>query len=192
MLEKRAEGPEPFAVRLPSNLVEAPNNPIARHEEPMKRNRNGARKQEKAIRLWTLDEARRALPYVTAVMRSLRDHRLEWAAHDRKSGQLADRPGRPDRNSLIAQEETARLAQQARERYEGASQELQDLDVFPLDPIQGHAVIPFMHQEQLAWFIVDLFADPPMQSWRFHDDDPDLRRPIVEVPSGPGTNVWVA
>jgi hypothetical protein len=158
----------------------------------MKRNRKSSRKREQTIRLWTLDEARRALPYVTGVMRSLRDHHLEWAAQDRRQRQLAARPGRPDREGIIAQEEARGLASKARDRFEEAGHELQALDVFPLDPVQGHALIPFLEKEQLAWFIVDLFGDPPLQHWRYHDDDPALRRPIIEVPGGPGTNVWVA
>jgi hypothetical protein len=159
----------------------------------MKRNRHSSRKQEKTVRLWDLDEARKALPYVTSVMRSLRDYHLEWATQDRERRQLAKRPGRPDRSTLIAQEETASRVRQAKERFDATHKELQDIDVFLVDPVRGEAAIPFLREEQLAWYLVDIFADPPLQHWRFHQDDLAERRPIAAVPTAePAANVWYA
>jgi hypothetical protein len=146
----------------------------------MKRNRNGSRPQRTEIRVWTLEQARRAQPYITSVLTSLREHWLELKDRDRKAKHLANQPGRPDRTRLLAHAEAMRAAQAARDRWQDAEEELHALDVYCINPIRGEAVIPFAHDNQLAWYLFDLFEADPLRFWRYHTDPLDMRRPIEE------------
>jgi hypothetical protein len=117
-------------------------------------------------------------------MSSLREHWLATQGHDRRARQLASLPGRPDRNRLLAEQAETDAARTAKERFEAAAEELHELDIFCTDPIRGEAVIPFVHDDQLAWFIFDLFAPDDIHTWRFHTDPIDTRRPIAEALEG--------
>lgn len=158
----------------------------------MNRNRKGTRRRPQAIRVWTYAQARKALPYVTSVMESLREHWLAAQGHDRRAQQLAKLPGRPDRQRLLALQEAQNEAHAARERFEASAEELHRLDIFCTDPIRGEGVIPFVHREQLAWFVYDLFAPEPLLAWRYHNDDLETRRPIAEALEDAGEPPQVA
>src|SRR5262249_26844134 len=119
-----------------------------------------------------------ALPYVAAVVRSLREHRLE-AQHQRaRARRLADRPGRPDRAAMIAHQEALAEAQRSETRFDEALKELQTLGVTCLDAVKGQALSPFVHQKRLAWFLFDLFDTEPLHFWRYQDDEASIRRPL--------------
>jgi hypothetical protein len=158
----------------------------------MKRDQKGAKRRRKQIRVWTLEQARASLPYLSAVLRSLREHRLEAVTQHRNAKRLAQRPGRPDRDSLIAQTESTKAADQADERFREALAELQALDIYLIDPIAGQALIPFVHDENLAWYIYDAFDPQPLQYWRYHSDSLDTRRPIAEIDGEHQERTWLA
>ena len=148
----------------------------------MKRNRNGSRKRRETIQVWTYDQARRVLPYVASIMRSLREHRLEAQQQHLSAHRLAKRQGRSDRAALIAHTEVALAAKEAEERFHQALDELHTLDVYCLDPAAGLALIPFAIDNRLAWFVFDLFdQSDPIRSWRYHQDPLEMRRPIAEA-----------
>jgi hypothetical protein len=147
----------------------------------MNRNRHGSKARRQNVRVWGFDQARQAVPYITSIMTSLREHRLEAQQQHLRSQHLARLPGRPSRAHLIAEAEAARRAREARARYQEAEEELNALDVFCLDAIRGEAVVPFVHDRQLAWFLFDLFDAHPFQHWRYHSDPEDTRRPIAEA-----------
>ncbi len=151
----------------------------------MKRNRNGSRPRQETIQVWTHDQARRVLPYVASIMRTLRDYRLEALQHDREARKLAALPGRPDRAGILALQEAKRAAEQADSRFQEALEELHILDVYCLDPVQGLALIPFARDNQLAWFVFNLFESDPLQWWRYHRDPLEKRRPMQEALEGP-------
>jgi hypothetical protein len=134
--------------------------------------------------VWSFEEAQAAVPYLSSVIRSLREHGLEALARHRALQRLADRPGRPDRAALLAQEEARREAALAEERFREASEELHALDIFSLDPLQGQALVPFVHDEQLAWYIFDLFDSQPFRFWRFQSDPDETRRPLTARQKG--------
>jgi hypothetical protein len=150
----------------------------------VKRQPKGAKQRQQTITVWTFAQAREAVPYIASVVRSIRESALEALAQHRIARKLADRPGRADRSALIAREEAERRARRADEEFEGAVGELHDLDVFCLDPIQGQALVPFVHDEQLAWYIFDLFDAQPFRFWRFQSDPEDTRRPITAKQQG--------
>src|SRR3954451_10923667 len=116
----------------------------------MKRNRKEARREQRQVQVWNLPQARAALPYLSSVVRSLREHRLEALAHSQAAKRIANRPGRPDRITLIAEQEARKAAEQADANAQEALAELEAMDVFCLDPVAGQALIPFVKNEQLA------------------------------------------
>jgi len=134
------------------------------------------------MRGWTYDEARKALPYIASIARSLREHRLDALAHDREARRLAAEPGRPNRAALIAQQEAAHEARRAADRFDEALEELNAHDVYCLDPVRGQALVPFAHGEELAWYVYDMFDGDELRFWRLHTDPLDTRRPLTELP----------
>jgi len=150
----------------------------------MKRNHPKDEPQAKTIQVWSYPQAKSAFAYIASVLRSLREHRLEAQQHQLAARRLADQPGRPDRKAIIAHQEELQQARLAEDRFQEALEELQNLDIYCLDPVGGLALIPFVQEEQLAWFIFDLFAEDPVQFWRYHSDPLEKRRPLKEIQQG--------
>jgi hypothetical protein len=144
----------------------------------MKRNSKGA-KRRRTIQVWTLAQAKSAAPYLTSIVRSLREHTLEGLACRRRLRHIDERPGRPDRDALIARQEADADARRAEDRASEDGAELIALDIQPLDPVHGQALVPFVHEEQLAWYVFDLFDPQPFRFWRFQSDPDDTRRPVT-------------
>jgi hypothetical protein len=159
----------------------------------MKRNQNEAKRRRLALQVWSLARAQAALPYIGSVMRSLREHRLEAQAQQSRAEKLARRPGRPDRSAIIALEEAKAAAAKANAAFETALHELHSLDIYCLDPNQGLALIPFVHDKQLAWYVYDLFDAEPLRFWRLHSDPLETRRPLAELEKAPADDTtWLA
>jgi hypothetical protein len=158
----------------------------------MKRNQKGTKRRRRHIRAWALDQARAALPYLSSVVRSLREHRLEAVTQHRNAERLANRPGRPDRDSLIAHAEAVKAAAEADERFRESLAELEAIDVYLLDPLTGQALIPFVQNEELAWYVYDAFDPEPLRFWRFHSDPLDMRRPLQELERDEQERTWLA
>jgi hypothetical protein len=158
----------------------------------MKRNRKEAKREQRQVQTWNLPQARAALPYLSSVVRSLREHQLEALAHTRAANRLANRPGRPDRNTLIAEQEARKAAEQADAHVQEALAELEAMDVYCLDPVAGQALIPFVKNEQLAWYVYDTFDSEPFRFWRWHTDPIEMRRPVEEVVPDPLKQTWLA
>ena len=159
----------------------------------MSRNSKGGTKRRQTLQVWSQPQARAALPYITSVMQSLREYALDAQVHHHRARKLENRPGRPGRDTLLGLEEAKREARRAEERFQEALHEIQSLDVYCLDPIAGLALIPFVHDKQLAWFVFDLFDSKPLRFWRYHSDPMEKRRPLAElhnVPADEGT--WLA
>ena len=130
-------------------------------------------------RLWTFEEAQAAVPYFSSVGRSLREYYLEILAKHRELQMLTGRHGRPDRKALTAEQEARRDLQKAEQEYEDALEELSELNVQPLDPGQGTALVPFVHDDQPAWYFFDLFDSQPIRSWRYQSDPEEIRRELT-------------
>jgi hypothetical protein len=133
-----------------------------------------------ALHLWTYEAALRAVPYLRAVVRSLREHWLQLHSARRQMQRLDSRPGRPDRQTLIRRAEAVRELDQADRKLEEAFDELQAIDVHCLDPVQGLALIPFGKGDELAWYVFDLFSPQGLDAWRFHGDPLETRRPLEQ------------
>ncbi len=129
--------------------------------------------------LWTYAEAVNALPYLRALVRSLREHWLELQQARLRARRLDARTGRSDRQALILREEVGRELEMAQEHWEEVVGELTALDVYLDDPARGLALIPFAQGDVLAWYVFDLFAPLALVGWRFDTDSPDTRRSLV-------------
>jgi hypothetical protein len=130
-------------------------------------------------RLWALEEAQAAIPYFSSLVRSLREHHLEVLAKRREVQLLTQRHGRPDRKSLIEEQEARRDLHKAEQDYQGALEELSELNVHAVDPGQGMALVPFLQDDRSAWYVFDLFDSQPICSWRYQSDPEATRRPLA-------------
>jgi hypothetical protein len=146
----------------------------------VKRNRKGARRREQTIRIWTQAEAQAVVPYVISIMRSLRECKLEAQQQNRTAKRLAQRAGNPTTADRIAREDALEAARKADDRFHEFLDELHALDVYCFDATQGLALIPFAKENQLAWWICDMFDSQPLRFWRYHRDSLETRRPIPE------------
>jgi hypothetical protein len=131
-------------------------------------------------RTWTYAEAVKALPYVRAVVRSLREHWLHLHRARLQVRRLDARPVRRDRQALILRAEAAREAERAEDSFNEARRELEALDISWVDPVEGLALIPFRQGDDRVWFVFDLFAPQESEVRRFHADSLETRRPPVE------------
>jgi hypothetical protein len=138
-----------------------------------------ARRSRNTLRLWTFDQAQAVVPYLSSIVRSLREHALHRQAIRRKLASLEDQPGRPDRRALITMEEHKRDLIRCEEENASAVAELEALDVQLLDAVQGQVLVPFVHDDQLAWYIFDLFDSQPIRSWRYQSDPDETRRKLT-------------
>ena len=158
----------------------------------MKNRRKKAAARKHTFRVWTHPQAAAALPYLTSVVRSVREHYLQFRSERHRALRLRQRPGRPDRQALLDLEAAARETDLLEDRFNDDLRELWRLNIYCLDPAQGLALIPFAHDEQLAWFVFDLFDPSKVSSWRFHADPLETRRPLSdEVKAAPTMIVCV-
>ena len=133
-----------------------------------------------ALRLWTYEAALGAVPYLRAVVRSLREHWLQLQSVRRQIQRVDSRPGRPDRQTLIRRAAAVLEFEQADVELEESFDELKAIDVFCLDPAQGLALIPFGKGDELAWYVFDLFSPQGVEAWRIHGDPLEMRRPLEQ------------
>jgi hypothetical protein len=145
---------------------------VSSHSRRTKRTRH-------TLRLWAFDQARAAVPYITSVVRSLREHALAVQSLQRRLDALENRPGRPDRAVLIERDELRRERGRAEDDLQQATEELEALDVYLLDALRGLVLVPFAHDDQLAWYVFDLFDDQPIRSWRYQSDPEETRRKLT-------------
>src|SRR5262245_22006512 len=133
-----------------------------------------------ALHLWTYEAALRAVPYLRAVVRSLREHWLHSQSVRRQIQRLDSRRGRPDRQTLIRRAVAVQELEHVDAELEETLDELEAIGVVYRDPAQGLASIPFGKGEELAWYVFDLFAPKGLEAWRLHRDPPETRRPLEQ------------
>src|SRR5262245_12135323 len=111
---------------------------MSRKNEGGKQDKNEGGKQDKmAIRVWTYEQARKAVPYIKSLMHSIREHRLDALGQGRLDSRLGKQPGRPSRKTMIAQADARSESQKADDRFQQAVGELAGIDVYCVDPIRG-------------------------------------------------------
>lgn len=137
------------------------------------------RANRQSLRVWSFDQATSAVPYLTSIVRSLREHVLATQALRRRITRLDNQPGRADRRLLIDLQDARRDLIRVEEEYAASLAELTALDIQPLDLIRGQVLVPFIHDDQLAWYIFDLFDREPICSWRYQTDPEETRRQLT-------------
>jgi hypothetical protein len=136
-----------------------------------------SRPRAQVMSIWTLEQARRAIPYIHTLLSGLREHRLDGLSNRLRAHHVRQ-SGNPRCEQQI---ESARAAaHQAEERFQEDFEELQALSVYPLNALQGVALLPFIREQHLAWLIFDLFDDDPLRCWRYHDDPPQAVRMLAD------------
>jgi hypothetical protein len=140
--------------------------------------RRSYQREKAEVKLWTFAEAERALPYVRSILQSLRENALEVNRLELQRQRLAAKPGRPTRADLITLDNLQHEVQAATDRYHADLEELQAFGVGCVDPIAGEAIFPFLYEQQVAWFLYNLFEGPHLRWWRFDTDSLNTRRPI--------------
>src|SRR5207237_9376321 len=119
--------------------------------------------------------------YLGSVLRSIRETWLEAVRKEIDSERLAAKPGRSDRKRILDEQQASTEARLANQRYQEAREELEGLGIACLDPNQGMAWIPFNYDNQLAWFVFDLFDNDPIRFWRYQTDPLETRREVSEI-----------
>ena len=113
----------------------------------MKRQNKKNKQTQRRIHLWTFAQAQAAVPFVRSIVQSLRDTWLDSLIHHQRLERLDAKPGRPDRATLTGQQDERQAADRAQQQFANTLEELEDLDVFCVDPLGGLAVIPFRQHE---------------------------------------------
>jgi hypothetical protein len=132
----------------------------------------------RVLRLWSQTDAIRAVPYLRAVVGSMREHWLDAQSKRRDRQRLDRRPGRSDRARILAGEELDVARAKAEDRFDEAVQELMRIDVYLVDPVQGVVLIPFRKEDDLAWYVFDVFDERGLAGWRYHSDPLEECRPL--------------
>ena len=158
----------------------------------MKRKRQRKKRKLRMINLWNYPQASKALPYLRSIAGSLREHWLAVQGKRLELQRLLKRPGRPDRTALLANEKVDAEKIAAEDRFNDALNELMGIDVYLLDPVRGVAFIPFQKEQELAWFVFELFDSEELKSWRLHEDPLETRRPVADLLADDSINPKVA
>ena len=144
----------------------------------MRKRSDQQREPSTVLHLWTYEAALKAVPYLRAVVRSLREHWLHVRSVGRQIQRLDALPGRPDRQTLIRRAVAVKELDQADIEFGETFDELAAIDVYCLDPAQGLALIPFGKKDELAWYVFDLFTPQGLEAWLFDSDPLERRRPL--------------
>jgi len=146
----------------------------------MKRNSNKSRPSRTTLPAWTWTRAVAASPYIASIVRSIREHALAAGQHKQNLKRIDALPGRPTRDLLIEQQNTQRNLRHAEDALREATDELEKLEIVSFDSVGGQALVPFVHDNQLAWYIYDLFDEQPYRFWRYQSDPSEMRRPVTK------------
>jgi hypothetical protein len=153
-----------------------------------RRNVNKRSRSLRAIRLWSYEDAAKAVPYLRSVVGSLREHWLVAVSSHRSAELLAKAGGRPTRDRILAEANHVSNQERSEARFNEDLEELMRLDVFLLDPVRGIALIPFRKEDDLAWYVFDQFDEAGLSGWRFHNDPLEECRPLSGgAESGPAS-----
>jgi hypothetical protein len=153
----------------------------------MKKQRKQKAEQTITLRLWTFGGARKAVPYLRSLVQSLRDDWLELRQCQEKIARLEARPGRTDRDVLILLDDSRRDLQRAQAKLEETVEEMVAISAYGVDPAAGLAVVPFFHDNTLAWLVFDLFDPQGLAGWRLHSDPLETRRLLSDLDESTAT-----
>lgn len=137
----------------------------------------------RVMHLWDWSEVVKAVPYLHSVIGSLREHWLDVLTVQRHLDRAAAQPGLAKRQQMIEMQGHQDERQRAQAKFDDALGELNEIDVFLLDPVRGLALIPFRKEDDLAWYVFDHHSSRGVIGWRFHNDPMDECRPLETTPA---------
>jgi hypothetical protein len=142
-------------------------------------------KRLRILNLWSLGDVQKAIPYLRSVIGSLREHWLEALNSERKLDLAKKQPESRERARLLRRQDLQDENRRSQTRFDDALEELNRLDVFLLDAVKGLALIPFRKEDDLAWYVFDLFSARAIIGWRYHNDPIEECRPLrlLEAPT---------
>lgn len=144
----------------------------------------GKKGKKRLLQTWSFDQAMKALPYLVDVTRSLRDNYLAKQFAQHRLHKISQRSTRPDRSRLIQMQQAQFDIDAAQSKYAADVQELESMGIFAVSPINGCVAIPFLEEEQLAWYVLELFHEETICGWRYQTDPIDTRRPLLPKQKG--------
>lgn len=144
----------------------------------MKRNPGKKRKQQ-FVQVWSFNQTVKALPYLLEVLRSLREDYLAMRFAKHRSLKIDQCKKRLDRSAFIAKQEAQIESDLASSKYAQDVAEFESMGIFVVSPENAIVAIPFIEEDQLAWFILDLFEKDYIVAWRFQSDPLETRRSIL-------------
>lgn len=139
-------------------------------------------KRMRVMHLWTWNDVAKAVPYFHSIIGSLREHWLDVLTVQRRIDRAAARHGLANRQQIMDMQGNQDEHQRAQTKFDDALQELNEIDVFLLDPVRGLALVPFRKEDDLAWYVFDHFTPRGVIGWRFHNDPIDECRPLEVEP----------
>jgi hypothetical protein len=148
----------------------------------MKPRRERSKKRMRVMNLWNWSDVAKAVPYLHSIVGSLREHWLDVLSVQNKIDKAAALKGLPKRQQLIEEKVHQDERHTAQTKFEDALEELNQIDVFLLDPVRGLAMVPFRKEEDLAWYVFDHFTPAGVIGWRLHNDPIEKCRPLELIP----------
>jgi hypothetical protein len=151
----------------------------------MKRSKRS--KKTRLIRLWTRDQAQKAVPYVRSLVHAIREDWLELNQARRRT-ELLTKGAEPP--AILDRRQAYHAQDEAEQHLKEDLAELTKIDVYLADPTQGVAMIPFAKEDNLAWFVFDQFDNQGLVAWRYHTDAVNERRELalLDAPATPTVN----
>jgi len=142
--------------------------------------RNPGKKQKKQfVQVWSYNQTVKALPYLLEVLRSLRENYLVMRFAKYRSMKIDRSTKRPDRSVFIAKQDAQMECDVTSSKYAQDVAEFESMGIFVVSPENAIIGIPFIEEDQLAWFILSLFEKDYLVGWRFQSDPQDTRRTIL-------------
>jgi Uncharacterized conserved protein (DUF2203) len=143
-------------------------------------------KRLRILHLWTLGEVQKAVPYLRSVIGSLREHCIDALNTERRLDLAAKSHPSPQRTQLVTRQELQDERSRSERKFDDALEELNRINVYLLDAVKGLALIPFRKENDLAWFVFDLFTSRGLIGWRYDNDPIEECRPLrlLEAPVG--------
>ncbi|GEM_PF-286370 len=149
----------------------------------------GKKGKKRLLQTWSFDQVTKALPYLIDVTRSLRESYLAKQFEKRrlnKISQVLTGLGLTSqgRTYLIQIQQTQFDLDLASSKYESDAQELESMGIFVVSPSNGCVAIPFLQEEQLAWYVLELYHEETICGWRYQSDPIETRRPLLTKQKG--------
>lgn len=135
-------------------------------------------KRMRVMNLWSWSDVTKAVPYLRSIIGSLREHWLDVLNVQRTIDKAEAKYGPAKRQEILDMQGHQDDRTRAQAKFDDALQELNQIDVFLVDPVRGLALIPFRKGDELAWYVFDLFTPAGVVGWRLHNDPIEECRPL--------------